>query len=147
MKKQHNIVLFIYYYKFTMANRANIVAGIYCMIKNDKKDLSDNQKNEIVRFCTPKPIKDMSLVELRDLLYSMVPLTFYHVSGGLHSVSYSYMPQLQAVIDMINLDIKELVGDDTKNGLDLVQRTNDLVLENNKLKQELSSIKEFIKSV
>lgn len=130
-----------------MANRANIVAGIYCMIKNDKRELSDNQKNDIDKFCTPKPIKDMSLIEMRDLLYSMVPLTFYHVSGGLNSVSYSYMPQLQAVIDMINLDIKELVGDDTKNGLDLVQRTNDLVNENNKLKQELLSIKEFIKSV
>lgn len=91
-----------------MANRAFVVASLYHMIKDDMVIDKNNTfgkgqyYSETIGLIPKKPFKDMSLIELRDFLYSMIPFMHYHVR---QSGCYSYMPQLQAAIDMINNDI------------------------------------------
>lgn len=97
-----------------MSNRAYIVAGLYHMIKDDIIVDKNNKESfgkrqpyyvETIGLIPKKPFKEMTLNELRDFLYSMIPFMNYHVR---QSSCYSYMPQLQAAIDMINNDISEL---------------------------------------
>lgn len=81
-------------------------------------------------------------LQLRDLLYSIVPLVLpgdqYNPGRGAVLVE-----QIKLMIKYIEKDIYSM-SDDQKNRNDLIEINQELMNENKKLKQELQQIKDII---
>ena len=78
-------------------------------------------------------LKTWSLVELRDYLILLIPLS---TSGGHQNNNYSSVKQLKLAIDIIEKDIQMT---------NLININNELKTENNKLKKKLEQNKKEIR--